>query len=295
MHTIDLHFQGIPGAIAAFAVPTDAGTVLVETGPFSTFAALRAGLESAGIAPESVRHVLLSHIHFDHAGAAWWFAQQGATIYVHPLGLPHLASPEKLWQSAARIYGDAMERLWGRMESIDAGQLRAVDDRTRLRIGQTEFTAHHTPGHAVHHIAWEWEQQLFTGDVAGVRIGTGPVVPPCPPPDIHLADWQQSLDRLRECRPRRLHLTHYGSVDDPEAHLAALEKRLLDYAAWMRPYAEADAEISSILPAFNRFVKADLEAAGLAASDWPAYEAANPPWMSVSGLLRYWKKIGLPG
>lgn len=292
MHTIDLQFQGIPGAIAAFLLPTAEGPVLVETGPYSTLDTLRRGIAAAGYAPAAIRHVLLTHIHFDHAGAAWWFARQGATVYVHPQGLPHLLAPQKLWQSAARIYGDAMETLWGQMEPIAADRLRALADREQISIGDMNIIAHHTPGHAVHHIAWEWEDQLFTGDVAGVRIGNGPVVPPCPPPDIQLADWKASLSRLRERQPRALHLTHFGTVDQPLAHLEALEQRLQTYADWMRPYAEADAEVSEVLPRFNEFVRKDLEAAGLSAEDWPAYEAANPPWMSVSGLLRYWRKYG---
>lgn len=155
IHTIDLQFMGITRSIAAFAVEGPDGVALVECGPHSCIQHLERGLGDLGYALSDIQHVFLSHIHFDHAGAAWVFAQSGATIYVHPAGLPHLVAPEKLYNSARQIYGAQMEPLWGQMQPIEPSRLYAPAHEEVITAVGLNFTALHTPGHAVHHIAWE--------------------------------------------------------------------------------------------------------------------------------------------
>src|SRR5690625_5011623 len=115
---LDLNFLEEPHVIANYLIPSDEGLVLIETGPETTFENLKNAISKTGNSWKDVKHVLLTHIHFDHAGAAWKFAENGAKIYVHPIGLPHLNSPEKLWNSAKRIYKEDMETLWGEMKPI---------------------------------------------------------------------------------------------------------------------------------------------------------------------------------
>ncbi|MEL6866532.1 MAG: MBL fold metallo-hydrolase [Bacteroidota bacterium] len=290
LHVIDLNFQGIKNSIAAFLVETSDGPVLIETGPNSTLSHLQAGIEAAGYDITDISHVLLSHIHLDHAGAAGDFAALGATIHVHPNGLRHLANPSRLMDSARRIYKDQMDRLWGEMKAIPENQLNAVEDGAVIRVGEEEFIAHHTPGHAVHHIAWQWGANLFSGDVAGVRINQGICVPPCPPPDIHVEDWQESIKKIRAIEPEVLYLTHYGQVTDIDRHLEELENRLLDWANWMKPYFLKGEALDVITPLFQAYVKEELIKTGIDADGLVQYESANPSWMSVAGLMRYWKK-----
>lgn len=297
IHTLDLDFLGLEHSIAVFVVETAAGPVLVECGPASTLPHLTATLQTKRWQIADFQHVFLSHIHFDHAGAAWAFAEKGATIYVHPKGLPHLAAPEKLYNSARMIYGDDMDRLWGEMRPIPEAQLYAPEHGESIEVGGVQFQAWYTPGHAVHHIAWAVSAHggaesavIFTGDVAGVCIGHGPVMPPCPPPDINVEDWQASIQLLRELPTKRLFLTHFGEISEKDQHLNALEQRLLSWAAWMKPYFEQQTPASDIVPLFQAYVQAELLAEGVPAEDLKRYEAANPAFMSVAGLLRYWKK-----
>lgn len=298
IHTLDLEFLGIEKSIAVFVVEGADGLVLIECGPAATLPHLLKAFSDNGWNMADFQHVFLSHIHFDHAGAAWAFAEKGAKIYVHPKGLPHLAQPEKLYQSARIIYGDQMDRLWGEMRPIPETQLYAPQPGETLEVMGLQFKAWYTPGHAVHHIAWELSDPeteaelsvLFTGDVAGVRIGGGPVMPPCPPPDIHVEDWLNSIQLMRELPSERLFLTHFGVVNDKIAHLNALEKRLLGWTEWMRPYAESNAAPEVVIPEFQAFVNAGLKEAGVTGADLARYEAANPAFMSVAGLMRYWKK-----
>ena len=290
IHTIDLKFQGLTENIAAFLVETSAGPILVETGPHSTLPQLNAGIEAAGFAPTDIQHVFITHIHLDHAGAAWWFAQNGATVYVHPRGSKHLASPERLMESARRIYQDQMDSLWGQMNPIPAAQIQEVAHEEAIELGDTTIHAHHTPGHAVHHIAWQIGEVIFTGDVAGVRIKQGLVIPPCPPPDIHLGDWEASIEILRRLAPETMYLTHFGPVPYSEEHLDELKRRMHMWADWIKPHYEAERGIMEVTPEFQQMVAEDMIAQGISKADRDKYEAANPSWMSVAGLFRYWKK-----
>lgn len=290
VHVIDLNFQGISQNIAAFLVETDAGPILVETGPHSTLPSLQKGVEMAGYRLEDIQHVFLTHIHLDHAGAAWWFARNGANIYVHPRGSKHLAAPERLMDSARRIYQDKMDELWGEMHQINPALIVEAEHEAAYQIGQKTIRAWHTPGHAVHHIAWQIGPNLFTGDVAGVSINQGVVIPPCPPPDINIEDWEASLDLLKKIKPERFCLTHFGPVTYSEEHLESLRSRLHKWADWIKPYYQEGKSVEEITPLFQAMVKNDLETSGVNSTDMAKYEAANPSWMSVAGLLRYWKK-----
>lgn len=298
IYTLDLGFQNLEHTIAAFVVEGSDGLALIETGPYSTFQNLEKQLAQKGWTTADIQQVFVTHIHFDHAGAAWALARQGARIYVHPKGLPHLASPEKLYNSARMIYGDAMDRLWGAMEPIPAEQLYAPEHGEVILAAGLQFTAHFTPGHASHHIAWEVgnagsmpdRRVLFTGDVAGVQIDNHLVVPPCPPPDINIEDWQDSLQLMRNLEVPTLYLTHFGKITDKVGHLRALEHRLLDWANWMKPFARQQTPVDTIVPLFEAYVREQLMAAGLDATSLARYEAANPAYMSVAGLMRYWTK-----
>lgn len=288
---IDLRFQQQSGVIAAFVVKTKIGPVLIETGPYSTLPNLEEGLATLGYKISDVKHVFVTHIHLDHAGAAWVFAEFGATVYVHPLGLPHLQNPEKLLTSAKRIYQDKMDSLWGTLKPIFENQLYGLKDNERVKIGGVWFRARHTPGHAVHHIAIEVMDFAFTGDVAGVKIGeNGPVMPPCPPPDIHIEDWIASIYSLRSKRYNALFLTHFGEVKNQTDHFNELQGRLLNWANWVKPYWEKSTPIEEVLPLFKAYVQRSLDMMNLSAEDKLRYELANPAEMSVGGLYRYWTK-----
>jgi len=292
IHTIDLNFQGHPGTIAAFLVETSAGPVLVESGPATTLESLEIGLKNSGHALSDIQHVFLTHIHFDHAGAAWRFAELGATIHVHPFGQSHLADPEVLWKSAKRVFGEAMERLWGEMRNISPAQIHACQHEETIRVGDTAFTAWHTPGHAKHHIAWQCgEEALFAGDAAGVSLAGGPVQPPCPPPDIDLELWAESIECLQACSAETLYLTHFGVVSEKESHLAALSECLDNWHHWMADRLE-ESEPSDLVVPFAEHVADQLRQAGLSEEALGHYEVANPTQMSVYGLARYLNQRG---
>ena len=289
IRTLDIRFLDEPHVIANYLIESNEGLILIETGPVTAHNHLKEAIKAEGFDWKDVRHVFLTHIHFDHAGGAWKFAQNGAKIYVHPIGLPHLANPERLWNSAKRIYLDDMERLWGEMKPIDPQQLVAVGDGDKIEIGGVVIRAYYTPGHAIHHNAYQIDDIVFTGDVAGVKINQGPVVPPCPPPDIDISAWKNSIQKIKKLHPRKLYLAHFGTVTDVENHFNQLEHMLDDWSSWIKPHFEAQTPAMTITPQFVAYTQNQLRQFGVSEDDIARYEKGNPSFMSVSGLLRYWK------
>lgn len=291
IHTIDLHFQGQANSIAAFLVESEHGYILVETGPHSTFDHLCQQLWFLGADPADIEHVLVTHIHLDHAGAAWAFAEMGARVYLHPLGYRHMHDPSKLLASAKMIYKDMMDQLWGTLKPISEENLQIVEDGESIRIDDLEFTAHHTPGHAKHHIAWQLDDAVFTGDVAGIRIHGGPIIPPCPPPDIHIEDWNNSITKLLKLSGvKTYYLTHFGPAGKVQDHMTKLRQALRTYSDFVYPYYKSGTSVDELAPDFAEFATNYLVSNGMKADDAKQYELANPSYMSVAGLLRYWKK-----
>ena len=289
IHTIDLHFL-TERSIAAYIVESSEGPILIETGPHSTYKRLTEACRELGFAMQDIQHVLLTHIHFDHAGAAWALAAHGAKVYVHPLGYKHLKDPSRLYNSAKMIYKDQMETLWGIMKKIPENLLISVENEAKISIGEHEWVAWHTPGHARHHIAWQLGTRVFSGDVGGVVVGEGPVVPPCPPPDIDLEAWMESIEILRGLNLEELYLTHFGKVTNVSQHLSDLEEILWDWAHWIKDKLESGLSQKEMIGAFEAYDKDRLIKGGVGPEALESYSVANPARFSVAGLARYWEK-----
>jgi glyoxylase-like metal-dependent hydrolase (beta-lactamase superfamily II) len=272
MQAIDVRHLGRERVICCWRV----GDVLIDPGPESSLETL---VEALGDQPP--RALLLTHIHLDHAGAAGAMVRRWpeVVVYVHERGAPHLEDPSKLLASAQRLYGADMERLWGEVVPVPAGNLRA------LAGGETVdgFRVAYTPGHASHHVSYLHEDsgRAFVGDVAGVRIvGSDLVLTPTPPPDIDLEAWNASLSLVAEWKPESLGLTHFGSVDEPYAQLATVRDRL---AAWGTLARALDSS------AFEAQIREEVYAA-VDPETAAAYLQAVPPEQQWHGLDRYWRK-----
>lgn len=283
------HEWGGPGFIASYLVADGDGLALVEAGPASTLQTVLAGIRAAGHDPARLTHILLTHIHLDHAAGAGQLAQlaPGATVYVHPIGQPHLADPSRLLASAARLYGDRMQEMWGTMLPIDPARMRTMDDGDRVQVGGRTLVAMETPGHAEHHLAFHDPDAglIFTGDVGGIRLdGARHVRPPTPPPEVDTDAWRTSIGRLRAVRPRMLLPTHFGGISDAEWHLDDLAARL---ESWTRhAAANPGADMAVLAEVLRREADAELLAATGDADLVRRYATSIPYDMMAAGLLR---------
>jgi glyoxylase-like metal-dependent hydrolase (beta-lactamase superfamily II) len=213
-------------------------------------------------------------MHLDHAGATGVLLRDwpGTEVWVHERGAEHIVDPSRLVASATRLYGDEMDRLWGEMAPVDRDRLVVLEGGEE-RDG---FAVAYTPGHASHHVSYlHLDSGLaLTGDVTGVRIGDGPVIPPTPPPDIDLGAWSRSVEIVRRWRPDALAITHHGTYSDVERHLDELDEGLIRWGELAR---RGDPEA---------FV-AQMEAA--TAGHGP-YRLAGGTDQLYAGIARYWRK-----
>ena len=272
---IDLRHLGADRVIGAYLLETDEGLALHDCGPATTIDALKAGLAQRGLELHDLRHLLLSHIHLDHAGAAGSLVREHAGLQVHvsEIGAPHLVDPSRLEASARRLYGDEFDRLWGEVAPVPEENVRVVGERV---LGLECFP---TPGHASHQVGYlDSDGTLYTGDAAGVRIEPSTyVLPPTPPPDVDLEAWGRTLQEIERRAPQRLALTHFGVFDDVDRHLAELRGRLASWAARVRDGVSREEFVAA----------AEAELSG---EDAATFEHAVPPWQCYLGLERYWRK-----
>jgi glyoxylase-like metal-dependent hydrolase (beta-lactamase superfamily II) len=288
VHTLDLEFFR-RDTIACYLIESHGDLAL---GPESTWPHLVAALDRLGARPSDVKQVLLTHIHLDHAGAAWRLARAGATVWVHPRGAPHMADPSKLLSSARRIYKEQMDSLWGTLEPIPSDRLKLTEDGAGIPVGKASVRVLETPGHAIHHNAYLLEGKVFTGDVGGVAIGDGPNLPPTPPPDIDLPTWAKSVARIKAARPDGFYPTHFGLHSDPAARLDEMMEELDAWAGFVRDHLAEGKDEAAIVPLFEAWLTERLVGGGMDAGMLEAYRTALFFPMNATGLVRYWKTVG---
>ena len=276
LHSIDLYFLDEEKEIGVYLFDTPEGPALFDCGPASTLEHLRDGLAAHGLAFGDLRHLLLSHIHLDHAGAAGALVGENPelTVWVSPVGMPHLIDPEKLVTSARRLFPN-FDELWGPVTPVPERNLRVAKGDV---VGWQAFP---TPGHASHHVSYIRNGTLLAGDAAGVCIVPREYVQPVsPPPDIDLEAWRRSVDEIELRAPERLALIHFGLVTDVPAHIARFRAALERWSSWVRDGMTQDEFVAA--------VSAD------AGEDADRYSAVFSFAMSYAGLKRYYDKRPAP-
>jgi glyoxylase-like metal-dependent hydrolase (beta-lactamase superfamily II) len=269
---IDLMHLGRARVIGCWQVDD----VLIDPGPTSCLPTL---LDALG--DERPKALLLTHIHFDHAGASGSLVERwpDLRVYVHERGAKHMADPERLYSSAKRLYGDDMERLWGEMLPVPEGNLEVLSGGETVHGGAYQVA--YTPGHASHHVSYLRDGTAFVGDVGGVRITDDSMtIPPTPPPDIDVEAWHESIALVRGWRPQRLAMTHFGSSEDVDRQLDELDARLDAWANLARD-AGHDRFVCEVQEEIRRDGSPEQAA---------TYEQAAPVEQLFAGYERYWAK-----
>jgi glyoxylase-like metal-dependent hydrolase (beta-lactamase superfamily II) len=292
---VDLNFLGRPEIIATAILHGTAGVALVDPGPSTTIDNLTTALTRKGIRFEDVRHLLITHIHLDHAGATGSIVEKfpHIEVVVHRRGAPHLVDPSKLVASAGRLYQQDMDRLWGEVKPVDKDCLRVIEGGERLTAAGREIETAYTPGHASHHVSYfdAASRVAFVGDTAGICRGTSAyVMPPTPPPDVDLEAWHESSAKILAWDPDTIFLTHFGPKHGARQHLLAMFENI---DAWSRIVRRLlnDASIDDD-ERQRRFVdEAFLEIKRkIGEQDAADYVRAGGLNYSFQGLARYWRK-----
>ena len=277
---IDLLHQATERVVGVYVLDTDDGPALFDCGPTTCIPALKVGLAARGLGLTDVRHLLLSHIHLDHARAAGTLVREhpGLQVHVSSIGAPHVVDQSRLDRSARRLYGDAFDTLWGELAPVPEANVHVVGDDV---VGLECFP---TPGHASHHVSYlARDGTLYAGDAAGVRIVPARhVLPVSPPPDFDPEAWERTLDEIERRRPEQLALVHFGVVDDVADHLALMREMLRAWTERVRLGATQD-----------EFVRAGVdelrERVGESGDLW---QRAAPLWQSYRGLVRWVEQHG---
>jgi glyoxylase-like metal-dependent hydrolase (beta-lactamase superfamily II) len=275
---LDLLHLGRAKVIGVYLLDTPDGLALFDCGPTTTVATLKERLGEHGLALTDLRHLLLSHIHLDHAGAAGVLVREhpGLTVHVSEIGAPHLADPSKLEKSARRLYGEHFDELWGELAPVPEENIRVVGESV---LGLECFPS---TGHARHHVCFlDGDGTLYAGDAAGVRIQPSEFVfPPAPPPEFDRDAWLATLDEIERRAPERLALIHFGVADDTERHLADLRRRIEEWTAEVSSGVDQDAFVAG----------REAEIAVLPADQQASYAQALPWWQSYAGIRRWAEK-----
>ena len=295
---IDLGFQGWDQVVYAYLLTSPDEMALIETGPTATLPALYAGIAAAGFDVNLLRKILVTHIHLDHSGGAGAIVRDypEVDVLVHPVGAPHLIDPSRLVSSAARLYTDRMDELWGEVVPVPEDRVLSLSDGETLDAGGHVLSALFTSGHASHHVAY-WEPDLsliFTGDVGGVRMpGAEYVLPPAPPPELAPDAWSISIERMRQTGAQRLCLTHGGAFDDAAAHLEAILPNLEAIEAICREAMQAGATDDEVTDLIQQQVEARIGPEALSIPSMvERYGWASPSFLSTLGFRRYLTKRG---
>jgi glyoxylase-like metal-dependent hydrolase (beta-lactamase superfamily II) len=250
---------------------------LIDPGPESAVETLLEGLGE-----ERPSALLLTHIHFDHAGASGALVERwpDLPVYVHERGARHMADPERLVASARQIWGEDFDRLWGKVIPVPEENLRVLSGGENVG----GFDVEYTPGHAKHHVSYFHGEtgHAYVGDMAGVRIPPSAVTrAPTPPPDIDVEAWLDSVDRIEARNPSAVVLTHFGRVDDVAGQLAAVREALRFQADLARDKSEDE-----FVATLDRIAHEQIDDE----TGRRLFDAGNPHDY-YAGLKRYWSKI----
>ncbi len=293
---LDLDFRDTEGLVAAYLLPEEEGYSLIETGPSTCRSALLEAIGRAGISPEEVRHVYVTHIHLDHAGGMGAVVESfpRATFYAHEAGVPHLVDPTRLIASARRAWGAAADPLWGTIVPVPAPRVVALHGGERFPLRGGELTVLATPGHARHHLAFfdSGIRGVFTGDGAGVRLEqSAHLRPAVPPPDLDLEALFTSLEVMRRTDPRLVLFSHFGPSPDGASDLVRYRTVVEQWRDVALAAARERADVTFVASKLRAYDEA--ASAGDAASDRESLVSGYD--LAAMGFLRYFETHGLIG
>ena len=277
-------------------------TALVETGPGTSVEPVAAALGELGVAPDQLAHIVLTHIHLDHAGGVGQLAERfpRATVWVHHRGAPHIVDPTRLVASTARVWGEAeMRELFGPATGVSKGRVRPLEDTDMVSLGDRSLLVLETPGHASHHVALvdSHTGAIFTGDALGIHVPDLPVLRPAtPPPDFDLERYVASIERIRSAAASILLFAHFGPLADVDATCDLAIQRVRDWARVVEDGVRDGDDPDELAARLESAALADIVTGAEATLDLEMLEdrlrLISSIRMNAQGLARYWQRRG---
>ena len=292
---IDTFMGGRSRYTAAYLLHADR-PALVETGPGTSVEPVAHALDVLGIAPNALAHIVLTHIHLDHAGGVGALAARfpRASVWVHERGARHLADPTRLVGSATRVYGpERMTSLFGPVEAVPAERLRVLQDGETLDLGGRSLLALTTPGHASHHLALVDSATgvVFTGDALGIHVPDLPVLRPAtPPPDFDLDLAVGSIERIREAADSVMLFAHFGPIGDVDRTCDLAVRRLREWTDAVRGAMRSTTDLDEIVDVLSREAARETVTGAEAQLDLDRLETLAGVRMNAMGIQRYLMK-----
>jgi glyoxylase-like metal-dependent hydrolase (beta-lactamase superfamily II) len=294
IRAIDTNMFGRDRLTSAYLVDADQPAI-VETGPTTSVDAVREGLSALGIGASDLAHIVVTHIHLDHAGGAGAVAAHypQATVWVHERGAPHLADPDRLVASAGRIYGpERLLELFGPVHPVPAERLRAVAGGDRVSLGNRTLDVLYTPGHAGHHVALidDRTRAVFVGDAMGIFLPDVRVLRPAtPPPEFDLDLAVDSVERIRAAGPSAVLFSHFGPDREVDELCDLAIDRLRRWTSVTEEALRATDDLSEVVRRLRAETE-DIDVADGPPDDRVRYEFLSSYEMNASGLVRYLRR-----
>ena len=273
---------------------------LVETGSGTSVETVTQALSSLGIDPSELAHVVVTHIHLDHAGGVGALSERypKATIWVHERGAPHLADPSRLVASATRAWGEReMQEFFLPVEPVSSVRIESLRDGDVIEMGDRSLAVLDTPGHASHHVALVDSRSgaVFTGDALGIHVPDLPVLRPAtPPPEFDLERYIASIERIRAAARSILLFAHFGPLEDVDATCDLAIRRVCDWAGVVEKALQEGADPEGLSARLESAALADIETGSEATLDLEMLEdrlrLLSSIRMNAEGLARYWQK-----
>jgi glyoxylase-like metal-dependent hydrolase (beta-lactamase superfamily II) len=282
----------------AVYILTGSAPTLVEAGPGADLLVVTEALNRVGLSAGDLAHVVVTHIHVDHAGATGALTERypRASVWVHERGAPHLVDPTRLVASTARTYGEErMLAFYGETLPVAADRIRTVVDGDRIPLGERSLSVLSTPGHASHHVALQDSASgaVFTGEAIGSHLPWADSYRPAlPPPEVDVEMALDSIERIRSVGPTALLTSHFGPVPDAEEGCRRGAERIRAWSETVRRILEGelDADADVVTSALTAQATEEFYADAGEPIDLARYDALGSIRMNATGLSRYWRK-----
>lgn len=292
-----------PQMAACYLLETNSAVAVVEAGNNDSVPRILKVLSSRGRQPEEVSHVIVTHVHLDHAGGAGKLMQSlpNATLVVHPRGVRHMTDPSRLEASARAVYGDEkFDEMYGTLVPVAEDRVLVMEDGGGLVVGQRKLAFLDTPGHARHHFC-VWDEQTsgwFSGDTFGISYReldteNGPFIfPTSTPIQFDPPALIASVRELMEKSPESMYLTHFGRVGDIQRLASELIHSIEQFAAFGERFDGSDKREQEIQHVMMDWLMERARGHGVSCSDESLYQVFAADVVLNTQGIEFWLDHG---